>query len=228
MIYVVPSRGRPQSISTLIGSWEATRVHAELFIALDTDDPELGAYERVLAHRPEWVKYGIADTRSMVMSLNRWANRAAYSYAHDVVGFMGDDHHPRTYAWDTFVAAAVTPDDGPSKLVYCNDLLQGPMLPTQAAMPATWIRRLGRMAPTSLHHLYVDNYWKTLGERLRRIQYLADVVIEHMHPVAGKAEWDEGYKRVNAGDVYEQDAAAFATFMILGLDADVSALEGLK
>jgi hypothetical protein len=38
---------------------------------------------------------------------------------------------------------------------------------------------------------------------------MGDVVIEHMHPIAGKAEWDEGYIRVNDGSMYATDAKSF-------------------
>ena len=34
-----------------------------------------------------------------------------------------------------------------------------------------------------------------------------------MHPVAGKAEWDEGYKEVNATEVYSLDALAYQNYI---------------
>jgi hypothetical protein len=34
-----------------------------------------------------------------------------------------------------------------------------------------------------------------------------------MHPVAGKAEWDEGYKEVNAQEVYSFDALAYQNYI---------------
>jgi hypothetical protein len=81
------------------------------------------------------------------------------------------------------------------------------------AIDSRAVRALGHMAPGELHHLYLDNYWKTLGERTGRMRYLNGVIIEHMHPVAGKAEWDEGYKRVNHGSMYEHDRLAFESYV---------------
>jgi hypothetical protein len=54
-------------------------------------------------------------------------------------------------------------------------------------------------------HLYFDNFVKQLGIDLSALIYLPDVIIEHLHPVAGKAEMDEGYARVNQPKWYEED-----------------------
>ena len=64
-----------------------------------------------------------------------------------------------------------------------------------------------------MKHLYLDNFWKKLGEDLGSLTYLEDVIIEHMHPVAGKAEWDEGYVAVNAQEVYSADALAYRNYI---------------
>jgi hypothetical protein len=69
------------------------------------------------------------------------------------------------------------------------------------------------MVPPNMKHLYLDNFWKKLGEDLGALTYLEDVIVEHMHPVAGKAEWDEGYREVNAQEVYSADALAYKNYI---------------
>jgi hypothetical protein len=69
------------------------------------------------------------------------------------------------------------------------------------------------MVPPNMKHLYLDNFWKKLGEDLGSLHYLEDVIVEHMHPVAGKAEWDEGYVAVNAQEVYSADALAYKNYI---------------
>jgi hypothetical protein len=59
----------------------------------------------------------------------------------------------------------------------------------------------------------VDNYWLALGQAADCITYLPDVVVEHLHPVAGKAQWDEGYVRVNNSAVYQADQEAFTAYL---------------
>jgi hypothetical protein len=43
--------------------------------------------------------------------------------------------------------------------------------------------------------------------------YLPDVIIEHLHPAAGKAEMDEGYARVNQPKWYEEDLLTLQKYL---------------
>jgi hypothetical protein len=124
--------------------------------------------------------------------------------------FVGDDHRPRTADWDAKLIAAL--QQAPS-LAYGNDLLQGKRLPTMVSMTSDIVGALDGMVPPNMKHLYLDNFWKKLGEDLGALTYLEDVIVEHMHPVAGKAEWDEGYREVNAQEVYSADALAYKNYI---------------
>ena len=68
------------------------------------------------------------------------------------------------------------------------------------------------MVPRGLVHLYVDDYWRTLGERLGTLRYLDDVNIQHLHPTAGTAPEDDGYASVNSSERYAADHARYAEF----------------
>jgi hypothetical protein len=124
--------------------------------------------------------------------------------------FVGDDHRPRTADWDAKLIEAL--QQAPS-LAYGNDLLQGKRLPTMVAMTSDIVTALQGMVPPNMKHLYLDNFWKKLGEDLGSLTYLEDVIVEHMHPVAGKAAWDEGYVAVNAQEVYSADALAYRNYI---------------
>ena len=226
MLFIVPSRGRPENVEALIGAWDQTRVFARLFVAVDADDPRIRDYAKILQYAPDWVTWRRTQPGlGMVGVLNRYANEFSHyplkqTDVEDIIGFMGDDHRPRTYGWDALMQGASNLDNG-GAMVYGNDLLQSANLPTQVTLPSVWIRAMGHMAPPELQHLYVDNYWKTLGALLGRLVYLPDCVIEHMHPVAGKAPWDDGYRRVNGGDVYAADHKAFCDLLERGrIDRD--------
>jgi hypothetical protein len=54
------------------------------------------------------------------------------------------------------------------------------------------------------------------------------VTIEHRHPIAGKAQWDDGYLRVNAPEIASHDAQAYEAFVADGLDADVAKVRALR
>jgi hypothetical protein len=67
-------------------------------------------------------------------------------------------------------------------------------------MTADIVRAIGRTVPAIVQHLYCDNAVRDLGQAAGCLRYLPDVVIEHMHPTAGKSEWDDGYRAVNSAD----------------------------
>jgi hypothetical protein len=53
----------------------------------------------------------------------------------------------------------------------------------------------------------------TLGKDLNALRYIPEVVLEHLHPVAGKAKWDEGYREVNAEEIYSADKQALDDYL---------------
>lgn len=212
LLVIVPTRSRPGAIAELTEAFRNTCTSdTRLVAAVDQTDPELPAYSAIVrsaANIDLWVNQG---TPTMVGALNSAAAfflKTAFPYA---VGFMGDDHRPRTKGWDRSYLETLR--EMGTGLVYGNDLLQGERIPTQVAMTADIPRALGHIAPTRLTHLFVDNYWRDLGKGANCIRYLPDVIVEHVHPFAGKAAMDEGYHRVNARTMYQQDAAAYAEYI---------------
>jgi hypothetical protein len=123
------------------------------------------------------------------------------------IAFMGDDHLPRTEHWPSMLLAEL--GQARTGIVYGRDGIQNERLPTWWAMTPDIVRTLGRMVPADVEHLYCDNAIKDLGQAADCLRYLPDVLIEHMHPVAGKAPMDAGYARVNAHGQYERDRRAY-------------------
>ena len=68
------------------------------------------------------------------------------------------------------------------------------------------------MAPPKLIHLFMDNFWKVFGQVLGCLDYKADVIVEHMHFMAGKSASDAQYLEVNSSDVSNHDALAFKEY----------------
>lgn len=218
LVVVIPSRGRPRQARQLAAAFAATcTADTELVFAVDDDDPTRGDYpQRLTAALP---------SRSMNEALNAVAvKEAADAFA---VGFMGDDHRPRTVGWDERYLTVLR--ELGTGIVYGNDLMQGAALPTQCAMTADIVRALGYMAPPVLTHLWLDNFWLSLGNEATCIRYLSGVVVEHRHPMAGKAVWDAGYERVNAVEMQDRDQAAFAGYVASGeFGRDVAKVRALR
>lgn len=243
---IVPSRGRPGSIVPMFQALvEAQTSCAEVLFVVDHDDPAWPDYEAAVATLPQGAVNGVntpvlvramqiglpegtPKVAGMVQPLNLIATYLAHTSGVPALGFMGDDHRPRlsTVPWDwAYVHELRRLGTG---MVYGNDLLQGPNIPTQIAMTADIVRSLSYMVYPGLRHLYADNAWKALGEAVGCIRYMPDVIVEHMHPVAGKAPWDDRYAAVNAGDVDDHDRGVFAAYSQSTMLMDAETIRALR
>ncbi len=209
MLVICPSRGRPQNIEALLECWATTDAKADLVVCVDNDDPLLDDYQQVPT-----VQLVVGPRKS----LGGWINTIAVGANADIIGVIGDDVRPRTWMWDAEIQTVMTP----LGIVYGNDLHQSEALPTHPFVDAEIVRRLGYLAPPGIEHLYLDNFWKALGEGLGTLTYCADVILEHMHPHAGKAEMDDGYKIVNSRAAYKAGRRAFESYMLHRFDADLA------
>jgi hypothetical protein len=202
---IVPSRGRPEAMRELLATFEETcTADTRIICRVDDDDPMLPGYrEAVPYHLYCGPRIGLGA------SINEMA--LARIDQDDVIGFMGDDHRPRTHGWDARVLEEITAE--PLAVVYGDDLLQGRNLASQVFMSSQLVRRLGWFNPPGIRHMYIDNFWMTLGANLGTLTFLDDVIIEHMHPIAKKSQWDAGYAEVNAPERYAADKAAFEAYL---------------
>lgn len=223
---IVPSRERPTAAGPLVEAFKATcTTDTRLVFAVDESDPTQQDYIDV-AFGANWpVSVFVCPSRTMVEALNHAAGALLADGAGFAIGFLGDDHCPRTVGWDT--AYLETLHALGTGMVYGDDLLQGERIPTQVAMTSDIVSTLGHMAPPVLTHLYVDNYWLDLGRQAGCLRYLPDVVVEHRHPFAGKAAMDAGYARVNDAGMYDRDGQAYAAYAPQ-LATDIAKVKALR
>jgi len=238
---IIPSRGRPERALLAAGSALEHADNDNTTVLVSVDGPhETGQLQEYMDIAPVlgdrvFINYSPVH-RGLVGTLNyRALQIARYQLMKDHhckldgrcqrvthIGFMGDDHRVRTHGWDRELSGAA----GDWGVAYGNDLLRGQELPTSVVMSADIIRVLRKMAPEQLWHMYCDDYWKALGGGLGRLAYRSDVVIEHLHPAAGKAQMDDSYRRTNHPDVFSRDATAWGAYIQGGLLAqDLAALD---
>ena len=209
LLVIVPSMGRPENAKALLEAFAATDAQCDLLFALELNDPKYHDYFQFEHIYPYEVIAMHSPTRGMAYPLNRAASFHADNY--EFFGFMGDDHRPRTHKWDNHVEEVLGMLQ--TGIAYGNDLHQGEGLPTAAFMTKDIVIELDGMVPQTFRHLYIDNFWLKLGQDLKRLQYLPMMIIEHLHPVFGTAQMDEGYKAVNAPEIYSADAHAFSAYI---------------
>lgn len=227
LLVIIPTRGRPHAIPEIMAAWDETGATADVLFCVDKDDPELAAYKqqaKALA-ADERVRFVFWARKRLCGTLNQAAVKNAPNYR--FLAFMGDDHRPRPAGrpWDERFRECLSGGPG---IVYGNDLLQGEAMATAVAMTSDIVTTLGYMVPPQFEHLCVDLVWVDWGNGMQRITYLHDVVIEHLHPAAGKADVDAGYEEVNSSEQVAKDGAAYYAYRDEGgLDADLAKLRKL-
>jgi hypothetical protein len=209
LLLIVPSRKRPKACAELLEEFLKTSEDAEIVFGLDDDDKSQFPTEVLEAAE-------INPRLRMGGTLNLLARKHAENY--DYLGFMGDDHRPRTQGWDRILCDAIGDKPG---IAYGDDLLQGENLPTAVVMSSSIVRKIGYMVPPTLVHMYMDNFWRDLGKGLENINYRPDVVIEHLHYLANKAINDLQYQEVNSPAVYENDRIAYQEYQSSQFEEDI-------
>jgi len=200
-LVIIPARGRPDKAKDAFDALKEQSKISDFMIGLDDDD----------AHNYPKID-GVIREVNPRLKMNGTLNLLATKYAegYQTITFMGDDHLVRTEGWDEKLYEPIK--NRGFGIAYANDLFQGENLPTMVMMSTNIIKELGFMAPPKLIHLFMDNFWKVFGQVLGCLDYKADVIVEHMHFMAGKSASDAQYLEVNSSDVSNHDALAFKEY----------------
>jgi hypothetical protein len=207
---IVPSRHRPHNIKELQQSLIDTETMSRLFVVVDEDDKTLDQYLSLENNFTEVLTFE-RGRKGMADPLNNAARQLVTDERWEYFIFVGDDHRPRTLQWDKVWRTNL--DDLVTGLVYGDDLFQREQLPTAIGMTRSIVEELNGMIPEGFAHLYLDNFWLRLGQDLNAIRYLPETVIEHLHPIAGKGDWDAGYQEVNSAEINNADSQKFHTYI---------------
>ena len=216
-VVLVPSRGRPERFQKCVLSLIEKNTTSDIVAVLDEDDHK--DYFRFSN-----VKYLIGP-KPHELGLNNKLNWAANSVRsdYDFILWIADDVIVKTENWDKLLIEAIV--DVPNGISYPNDLLQGENLPSNGTcFDASIVRTLGFLAPPTLKHLYIDNFWKYLGEALGTLRYCSNVIVDHQHYVNGKAQIDTIYAAVNANWMYEHDSSEFEKYLKVSAEGDIAKL----
>lgn len=215
-LIIIPSRNRVANVERAIKGIKETASISDLMIGLDEDNHEI--YPRF-----DGVIYEVnpQTAKRMNGTLNLLSTRYANMY--ETVTFMGDDHLPLTKNWDEILYQPIK--ERGYGVSYGNDLYQRENLPTAVMMSTNIIKTLGFMSPPEQIHMFLDNFWKAVGERLNALTYFDDVIIEHLHAYVGKSEMDDMYKSVNNAEVADNDGIKYGDYIYNKFDNDVIKLK---
>jgi hypothetical protein len=221
LIMMVPSRGRPENVKRLSSAWsETTSAHSKLVILVDDDDDRLDEYMELDGD----FEIVVGQRLRIGGTLNDYAPKVADTCFS--LGFMGDDHVPRTKCWDEIMVSALKSVD--AGIAYGNDLHQGANLPTAVVMTSNIVRAIGYFVMPGGIHLYLDNFWLAIGKALGSAIYLPEVIIEHLHPSFGEAEWDDVYSEANSQEMFSADKVTFDNYIKTSLNNDIEKIRGFR
>jgi len=205
ILVMCPSRSangkRIQNLKELYQSWkDTTSGHSDFLVGIDENDKHF---------YPDF-KEAVVDVNSEQLKVVRKINYLAEKYVHkyDFVQFIGDDCLFMTKGWEETFLEEATGND--YVMFYPDDTIQGEKLCTHPFMSTNIVKKLGFMGPTCLEHMYVDNFWKSVGEYLGCLRYFPNIVINHRHPAKGFAT-DEVYESSKSG--FHQDGARYVEYM---------------
>ncbi|OKI54521.1 hypothetical protein [Micromonospora sp. CB01531] len=220
---LVPTRGRiGNSLRLLKAFRETCTADTELVFVISADDPDHDLYYWHLTQ---------ADGRAITVSVDKPGVVAPLNAGFEAlkgslglaVGFMGDDHLPKTRGWDEALLGELKALK--TGIAYPNDLLQFEAMATAVVMTSDIPKALGYMAPSELDHMCIDLVWLDWGRGIDKLVYRDDVIIEHLHRSVGKSREDATYRLTR--DLVSPDSEKYTTYKETRLSDDLKALSGL-
>ena len=168
----------------------------EHIFGLDSDDPH-GAFLSVHNHVATDGKGGCVAA---------W-NAAAEKSCGEVLVQLSDDWDPPMY-WDEILLNAIG-DTSESKVLAISDGHRTDNLLCMAILTRARYEQQGYMFHPDFFSVYSDNYFTDKAYQDGVIIEARHIVFEHLHPVFGKAEWDETYARSNSDKNYANGKATY-------------------
>lgn len=166
--------------------------NVEVVLYVDDDDPRHSEVVDVVDdYVANELRVEVVDGPRIVLSecWNRCAERAHYS----IMAHSDDDVVYRTPDWDNLVrnAFALYPDR--IVFVHGRDGIHDERFGTHGFIDRRWAEVTGYFVPPYFSSDYNDTWFNDVANALGRRHFIPELYTEHMHPVAGKADWDQTY-----------------------------------
>ena len=180
-----PTRGRPENVKRLIDSVvETATVPPEFVFYVDEDDKTFPGS----VPYPE-VKVIVGDR---ILMSKMW-NRLAQAATGEILMMGGDDIVFKTKGWDDQVRRAFAAFPDRLIFVHGDDGVYGDKFGSHGFLHRNWMDVVGYFVPPYFASDFNDTWWNDVANALNRRVPL-NFLTEHMHPLAGKAEWDKTHQ----------------------------------
>ena len=179
-----PSR-RPDGLARLLVSADLHAKTADWLLYAYVDEQDAPAYN--LVHP----RLRVVRGRRQVLS-HYWNVLASLAVG-DIFGMMGDDIVIQTPGWDAIVEREFAKFEDRIAFVYGRDGLHDQRIGTHGFLHRRWVEAVGHMTGPYFSCDWADNWIHETANMVGRAHFVKELYTEHMHPAAGKAEWDEGH-----------------------------------
>ena len=184
-----PTRKRPANLTRMVQSVRATcTLPQEIICWVDHDDSSYDAGQFDVTH----IVRGPRITHS-----DYW--NALIPHAHgDLYMMCGDDCVFKTPGWDVMVEEAFAACPDKILLVFGDDgCPNGKVFATHPIVHRRWVEVVGYFSGPGFSGDYADAWPQDVADMIGR-RKLLPFENEHLHPVWGKAPYDDIYKETNA------------------------------
>jgi len=207
---LVATRGRPMMLASM---WASALAAADdpaglrLVYRVDDDDPA-GYPDDLPGH---WLR--VSGPRIVLSQAwnEAYAGAAILGNGPDEIFWHGgDDNLFRTPGWDGMVRQAHARFPDGIAFVHGRDGIQDARLGTHGFVTRRWVDASGFFVPPYFVSDYNDTWLTEVADAIGRRVYLDGMLIEHMHPTAGKAAWDLTHQERLARHSAEDPGALYA------------------
>lgn len=177
ILWLCPSRKRPDRLERLILSWKHTTSDlSDLLVIIDSDDD---SYQELIKKYPE-VKWEI--TKPVFGSFLHLINSKAVTYAniYQFIGFMEDDIVFETAGYEIKFIEKLK-ELGQTGIVHSRDGVDKRKFISIPVVNSYIIKTLGWFAPPCLKSLWADNFWREMANHLGTYYKFEDIMIRHYH-----------------------------------------------
>jgi hypothetical protein len=208
---LIPTYGRPERLAATLESIARTGLDdkdVEVFVRICVEDPCRAAYKALAM--PVSLKCLFVYEKN-AQNYGQGIEVLRQFATGDILMAASDDVLFRTPGWHLTVEEAFAAVPDRLLVAYANDG-RGRRKPEHPIVSRRWIDTLGYFMRTEFRHFCVDQWIQELAEDIGRLQYLDQVITEHMHVKYGKAAMDDTYAMVRGNTrTSEADNALYAT-----------------
>ena len=207
---LTPTRNRPNNCDRFIKSlYETTQYTGtlELLFYVDNDDPAKDIYKEI---EERWqnnfwrVEFVIGEPMSVSKSWNIIAEKSLG----DIMIMGNDDLVYKTVRWDSKLMARLLELDNPYYLSWFNDGINGNRHCAFPIITREWYDTLGYFSPGIFNFGYNDTWVYDIAKRVGKLNYMDEILVEHLHFSVGKSNMDDTYARNRTqekGNLYRKD-----------------------